>query len=53
MKTAQLPPQALDAERGVIGSMWMFPELCDELAVVPECHPEAAPAGCVQVRGVR
>lgn len=34
MKTAQLPPQNLDAERGVIGSMWMFPYLCDELAVV-------------------
>lgn len=30
----KLPPQALQAERGVIGSMWMFPDLCDELAVV-------------------
>ncbi len=50
MKTAQLPPQALDAERGVIGSMWMFPELCDELAVVLKAEDFYNPANSILFR---
>lgn len=39
MKTAEkpraerVPPQNLDAERGVIGSLWLAPSLCDDVAL--------------------
>lgn len=30
----RLPPQNLDAERGTIGSLWLNPALCDDVALV-------------------
>ncbi|HEV7225191.1 MAG TPA: DnaB-like helicase N-terminal domain-containing protein, partial [Pirellulales bacterium] len=30
----RLPPQNLDAERGVLGSLLLDPELCDEVALL-------------------
>jgi replicative DNA helicase len=30
----RLPPQDLDAERGVLGSLLILPELCDEVALI-------------------
>src|SRR5260221_14416221 len=34
----RLPPQNLDAEKGVLGSLLLLPEYCDEVAlIVREC----------------
>ena len=30
----RLPPQSLDAERGVVGSLLLDPQLCDEVALL-------------------
>lgn len=34
MSVAQLPPNSLEAEKGVIGSLWFDPALCDDVALV-------------------
>lgn len=40
----RLPPQNLDAERGVLGSVLLDPEVCDELAMIVRPEDFYAPA---------